>query len=164
MVTQKDNDNKLARRNDRPVAQRYWFDPFAELDRFFDDPFFFPHQRRFAMDRPRMHEGIPRVDISDEGNLILIKADMPGVPKENVDVLVEDNVLEIKARSEKELGDTTGNYIRRERRSSSFQRCFSLPDDVKADEIKAQMRDGVLHVTIPKVEPKEPKKVSVSIE
>ena len=159
----KEKENRLARTEDRPVARVGWFDPFEELDRFFEDPFFFPLGQRMMV-RPRISVGVPQVDISDEGDHIRIRADMPGVQKENVEVLVDDDVLEIKANVSEEHECTEGNFIRRERRSSSFHRSFVLPDTVKADLIRAGMKDGVLSVTIPKVEPKQPKKVAIDVD
>jgi HSP20 family protein len=162
-MNKNETERKLAKREDRPSRFGFWFDPFADFDRWFDDPFFFPAGRRMAM-RPHVNVGVPSVDISDEGDHIRIKADMPGVPKENVEVEVDDDVLEIKARTDESHEATDGNYIRRERRTSSFHRCFSLPDTVRSDEIKATMKDGVLSITVPKVEPKQPKKVSVDVD
>jgi HSP20 family protein len=95
---------------------------------------------------------------------IRIKADMPGVPKENVEVHIEDDVLEIKAHLDDAIEETKGNFIRRERRTSSFQRSFMLPDTVDKDAIKANMKDGVLNITIPKMEPKQPKKVPIDVD
>ena len=163
MTDEGNQENKLARTEEVPMARSFWFDPWENLDRFFDDPFFTPFSRR-AMIRPRLNVGVPSVDISDEVDHIRIRADMPGVPKENVEVHVQDDTLEIKAHQDEQEETTEGNYIRRERRTSSFQRCFVLPDTVKADEIKANMKDGVLTVSIPKVEPRTPTKVSVQVE
>jgi HSP20 family protein len=162
-MNQEGNENdKLARTEDRPMARRYWFDPFEEMERFFDDPWLFPRVR--GMGRPRLSVGVPSVDISDEVDHIRIKADMPGVPKENVEVHIDDEVLEIKAHLDQSEERTDGNYIRRERRTSSFQRSFVLPDSVDKDQIKANMRDGVLSISIPKVEPKQPKKVNIDVD
>ncbi len=155
-------DDKLARTEDRPVARSYWFDPFEQMERFFDDPWIFPRVRAVGM--PRLSVGVPSVDITDEVDHIRIKADMPGVPKENVEIQIDDDVLEINAKMDQSEERTEGNYIRRERRTSSFQRRFVLPDTVDRDGIKANMRDGVLSVTIPKVEPKQPKKVSIDVD
>ena len=162
MNHEKQVDNKLARTEDRPVARSYWFDPFEQMERFFDDPWFLNRVR--AVGLPRLSVGVPSVDITDEVDHIRIKADMPGVPKENVDIQIDDDVLEINANMDQSEERTDGNYIRRERRTSSFQRRFVLPDTVDKDAIKANMRDGVLSITIPKVEPQQPKKVSIDVD
>jgi HSP20 family protein len=156
------SDDKLARTEDRPMARSYWFDPFEEMERFFDDPWFFPRAKAIA--RPRLRVGVPNVDISDEVDHIRIRADMPGVPKENVEVHVDEDVLEIKAHLDETQEETGGNFIRRERRTSSFQRSFVLPDSVDKEAIKANMKYGVLNIQIPKVEPKEPKKVPINVD
>lgn len=162
MKEEVNNENVLARTEDRPMARSYWFDPFEHMDRFFDEPWFFPRVRDIA--RPRLSVGVPNVDIADEPDRIRIRADMPGVPKENVEVHIEDDILEIKASLDESEERTEGNYIRRERRTSSFQRSFVLPDTVDKDQIKANMRDGVLSISIPKMEPKEPKKVNIDVD
>jgi len=162
MNPERNKEDRLARTEDRPMARSYWFDPFEHMDRFFDDPWFFPRVRGLA--RPRINVGVPNVDISDEVDHIRIRADMPGVPKENVEVHIDDDVLEIKARMDESEEKTEGNYIRRERRTSSFQRSFVLPETVDKDDIKANMRDGVLSLTIPKVEPKQPKKINIDVD
>jgi len=162
MNHEKQVDSKLARTEDRPVARSYWFDPFEQMERFFDDPWFLNRVR--AVGLPRLSVGVPSVDITDEVDHIRIKADMPGVPKENVDIQIDDDVLEINANMDQSEERTDGNYIRRERRTSSFQRRFVLPDTVDKDAIKANMRDGVLSITIPKVEPQQPKKVSIDVD
>ena len=162
MNHEKQEDNMLARTEDRPVARSYWFDPFEQMERFFDDPWFLNRVRAVGM--PRLSVGVPSVDITDEVDHIRIKADMPGVPKENVEIEIDDDVLEINANMDRSEERTDGNYIRRERRTSSFQRRFVLPDTVDKDAIKANMKDGVLSITIPKVEPKQPKKVSIDVD
>ena len=156
-------ENRLARTDEVPMARTIWFDPWEDLDRFFDDPFFFPSSRRTSR-RPRIAVGVPNVDISDEQDHILIRADMPGVPKENVEVHVQDDVLEIRARQDEAEETTEDNLIRRERRTSSFQRQFVLPDTLRTEKIKATMKDGVLTIHIPKMEPKTPKKVPIKVE
>ncbi len=162
MNPQVKNDDKLARTEDRPMARSYWFDPFEHMDRFFDDPWLFPRVRGTA--RPRLSVGVPNVDISDEVDHIRIRADMPGVPKENVEVHIDDEVLEIKAHLDESEEKTDGNYIRRERRTSSFQRSFVLPDTVDKDQIRANMKDGVLSIRVPKMEPKQPKKINIDVD
>ncbi|MDD3693051.1 MAG: Hsp20/alpha crystallin family protein [Oscillospiraceae bacterium] len=92
-----------------------------------------------------------RVDVRDKKDQYIIEAEMPGIDKKNVNLEIEDNMLKISANiNEKtEQKDEDGRYIRRERRTGSFRRSFSL-ENIKADEIKAEMNNGILTIYCPK--------------
>lgn len=163
MMKRNDKDDGLARRDDRPAARSLWFDPWDDFDRFFkrffDQPALAP-----SMARSFELTGTPSVDIIDEETRILVKAEMPGVPKENVEVEVDGDMLEIKANIEHEEEEKDKNYLRRERRCTTFYRTFMLPDNVDKEGVHASMRDGLLMVTVPKKEPSKAKKKSVKVE
>jgi HSP20 family protein len=91
----------------------------------------------------------PAVDVKDEGEKYTIKADLPGISKEDVTVLIGDGVLDISAERKKETEEEGEGYLRKERGYYSFHRRLSLPDDAEED-VEAQMEDGVLRITIPK--------------
>ncbi|MDP4118674.1 MAG: Hsp20/alpha crystallin family protein [Bacillota bacterium] len=92
-----------------------------------------------------------KVDVRDKKDAYIIDAEMPGVDKKNVNIDIDDNMLTIWANVSEntEQKDEDGNYLRRERRTGSFKRSFSL-ENVKADEIKAEMNNGVLTIYCPK--------------
>lgn len=105
---------------------------------------------------------MPPVDVYETPEAIVLKAELPGIQKEDVDIQVERNVLTLKGERKAEREVKEENYYRLERQTGTFYRSFSLPHSVQADRIEASMRDGVLEVRLPKAEEAKPKKVKVS--
>ncbi|XP_037425436.1 17.4 kDa class I heat shock protein-like [Triticum dicoccoides] len=98
-----------------------------------------------------------RIDWKETPEAHVFKADVPGLRKEEVKVEVDDgNVLQISGERNKEQEEKTDTWHRVERSSGKFLRRFRLPENVKAEEIKAAMENGVLTVTVPKAEAKKP--------
>ena len=106
----------------------------------------------------------PSVDIEEKEDKYLIKADLPGVAKDDIEVKLENGVLSIRGEkhSESESGEGSKHH-RRERFHGSFARSFTLPDAVKIEDIDASYRDGVLSLTIPKAENVKPKTVDIKV-
>ena len=106
----------------------------------------------------------PSVDIEEKEDKYLIKADLPGVEKDDIEVKLENGVLSIRGekRTETETGEGTKHH-RRERFHGTFARSFTLPDAVKLEDIDASYRDGVLSLTIPKAENVKPKTVDIKV-
>ena len=90
------------------------------------------------------------VDVREKQNEYVIELAAPGLDKKDFNVDVQNNVLLISSEKEHKDENKDENYLRREFSYSTFQRSFSLPDGVKADDIKAKHQNGVLYVTIPK--------------
>ncbi|MGH8104256.1 MAG: Hsp20/alpha crystallin family protein [bacterium] len=105
----------------------------------------------------------PAVDIFETEDILMIKADLPGLNKDDVQVEVENNILTIRGEKKEEHEVKEENYYRQERSYGSFQRVFQLPRTVKADGINASFKNGVLEVTLPKVEAAKPKKIEVKV-
>lgn len=103
----------------------------------------------------------PLVDVKDEGDSISVTTDLPGVDKENVDIDVSDNMLTISAKCGKESGNSDEGYTRRERTYSMFSRTLTLPERVTTDGAKARLENGVLNVTLPKLQIEEKKKIMI---
>jgi HSP20 family protein len=111
------------------------------------------------------------IDLFEDDDNVVVKADLPGVHPENVDISIEDNTLTIKAEVEhntengNEHGDENGsnnhNYYVRERFYGSFHRAVSLPTDVDADATEASYENGTLTVTLPKAETVKPRRIEV---
>ncbi len=106
----------------------------------------------------------PSVDIDEEDDKYLIKADLPGVDKENINVKLENGVLSI--RGEKTTKTETGKGTKRhrtERFHGTFARSFTLPEAVKADQVEASYSDGVLSLVIPKQDEVKPKSIDIKV-
>jgi len=103
----------------------------------------------------------PRVDVEETENAVLLHADMPGIDKSNLKVQLENNTLIIRGERKYEKEDKSDKHFRSERAFGTFQRTFSLSDRIKAAEIKADYKDGVLTVTLPKAEEVKPKEIEI---
>lgn len=105
-----------------------------------------------------------RIDWKETPEAHVFKADMPGLKKEEVKVEVEEGkVLQISGERSKEQEEKTDRYHRVERSSGKFLRRFRLPENAKMEEVKACMENGVLTVTVPKVEEKKPEVKAIDI-
>lgn len=106
---------------------------------------------------------LPSVDIYDDGKVLILKADLPGMKKEDVDISLSDNVLTISGEKKKEEKVEKEKYFRYERTHGSFFRRFELPYDIDMEKIKAHMEDGVLEVRLPRTEEAHLKNRKISI-
>ncbi|MDD3629214.1 MAG: Hsp20/alpha crystallin family protein [Actinomycetota bacterium] len=104
----------------------------------------------------------PDVDIKETDKEIQIKADLPGMKLEDIEVSVDDDQLIIQGERKEEKEEKEKGYIRVERNYGSFYRAFNIGVPVKADQIKATYKDGVLEITVPKAEAKKPKKIAIT--
>jgi HSP20 family protein len=141
------------------------WDPFREMqnmrqvmDRFFDEPFLDP--QRLWLQRP---EGFPlALDVVENDEDYIVKASIPGVDPDQVEITLTDNVLTIKGESKSESDSEQKNYHVRERRYGSFMRSVTLPTAVDADKVDATHENGVLTLRLPKTEAVKPKRISVN--
>lgn len=106
----------------------------------------------------------PAVDIIDEKDDIRVRADLPGMKKEEIEVSVNNDTLSIKGekREEKEIKEK--DYVRSERYYGAFHRSFTLPAGVDSQKVNAAYKDGVLEITLPKREDAKPKQIKVDIK
>ena len=131
--------------------------PFDEMDRLFDRLFEGGFLRPFDWRLPewpgfrRFEERMPRVDLIDREEEVLVRAELPGVPKEALDVSLSDEYLTIKGETHEEK-EEKGEFYHSEIRHGSFARTVRLPETVEGGKAKAHFEDGVLEITIPKVE------------
>jgi HSP20 family protein len=93
---------------------------------------------------------IPRVDVIDRETEICVKAELPGVSKEDLDISLQESTLTIKATTKREETEEKGQYQRRETSRGEFQRTLRLPGPVLSDQAKATFKDGVLELVLPK--------------
>jgi HSP20 family protein len=129
--------------------------PFSRL---FDD-FFLP--RTTTEDGSLTWGWNPVVDIYDNEDNIVIKAELPGVSKKDIEIDIKDRVLTLKGERSADNEVKEDNYYRRERTYGRFERSFTLPANVDPDKIKADYNDGVLKIEVPKPEDQKPKQITV---
>ena len=127
-------------------------------NRVFGD-FYFPTNREEG-DLP-MWNWNPVVDVYDNDDNIVLKAEIPGIDKKDIEIDVKGRVLTLKGERSSDNEVKEDNYYRRERCFGKFERAFNLPVNVELDKIKANYKDGVLEIEIPKPEEKKPKQITV---
>ncbi|HEY9051625.1 MAG TPA: Hsp20/alpha crystallin family protein [Gammaproteobacteria bacterium] len=142
--------------------------PFEEFDRMFDNFFSRGWMRPSLLGRhdmpdlARPFEGrLPNVDVIDRDDEVLVRAELPGVDKDNVEVTLSDNAVTIKGSTHKEEKDEKGDYYRCEISSGSFSRTVGLPARVDTDKSKAVFKDGVLELKLAKKEKETRRSIKV---
>ncbi|MGA2606974.1 MAG: Hsp20/alpha crystallin family protein [Terriglobia bacterium] len=105
----------------------------------------------------------PPVDIYETEDAIVLKAELPGIDPQDVEVRVEDNTLYLKGERKYEKEVNEQNYHRIERSYGSFARSFSLPNSISAEKVKAEYKDGLLTLTMPKREEAKPKTIKIDV-
>jgi len=128
--------------------------PFEEYERRFEDLFrsHFPMTRAPWWTRLAVPAGevSSSVDIYEEGADVVVKAEIPGMKKEDIHVDINDKTVTIHGEKKKEEKIERKNYVRHERSYGSFARTFDLPEEVQTDKARASFKDGVLEVRVPK--------------
>ena len=138
------------------------------LDRVMEDMWRRPFPSLFGRDRwlPIRPLSIrtPSLDVYEEKDNVVIKAELPGMKKEDVEVNLAGETLTIKGEKKEDKEVKEDDYYRRERSYGSFLRSVALPCEVKSEEIKASFKDGVLEVRLPKTEEAKKKSIAVKID
>jgi HSP20 family protein len=142
------------------MANLVRWDPFRELadmrrswDRLFDENFLAPASANA--------QNAPLVDLYQTENEVHVKAAVPGVKPEDVDIQLDGDILTIKAETQHEEEKEEATYHLHERRYASYARSILLPTQVKADKAKAEVEDGILHLTLPKAEEAKAKVIKI---
>ena len=104
------------------------------------------------------------IDVVQKPEEIVVKASLPGVKPEEIEITVEDNVLTLKAESVKESESQESGYLIRERSAGTFYRALRLPDSVDTDKITPVYEHGVLTIALPKAEEKKKKQIKVHVQ
>jgi len=107
---------------------------------------------------------VPAVDIAEHEGDFVVRMELPGVKKDEVKITMQEGVLTIQGEKKQEKETKGSDYHRVERSYGSFQRSFTLPTTVKAENIDASFKDGVLEVTLPKAEEAKPKQIDVKVK
>ncbi len=168
---------EMIRRKDRRedlVPRSYWgtlwSNPVAmlsDMDRLFDD-FRSDWESLFVVPRTVQGDFIrqPLVDVTDAGDAFVVKAEVPGIKKDELSIEVTEDAIDISGESvsEKEERDKESGVLRRERHYARFQRSLPFPDKIVPDKVDAELKDGLLTVKVPKAAPPEKKTKKVAVK
>lgn len=153
----------------RKVAQARHLSPFEEMERMFGGMFPRSRVRPLQWEWPQwaepgsLAEGrMPRLDIIERDNEIKIRAELAGVDKKDIDVSVSDDTVTIRGHTKKEHKEEKGDFFRCEISQGEFARTATLPCEVDGDNARASFSDGILELTIPKME--HSKRRSIKVE
>ncbi|TAK87490.1 MAG: Hsp20/alpha crystallin family protein [Betaproteobacteria bacterium] len=138
--------------------------PFGDVERLFDE-FFGPRWLRpFGWQRPlaEVTAYVPSVDVIDREDEVVVRAEMPGYKKEDIEISVSGSTLTLKGETKAEEKEEKGDYYRCEISHGAFSRTVALPAEVDEAKTKASMKDGVLELTLPKVEKAKRRTITIS--
>lgn len=143
--------------------------PFEDMERFFESRFPSRWMLPFDWSIPSLSEAkvpfegkIPKVDIIDRDKELVVKAELPGIDKKDLDISVTKNTVTIQGSTSHEEKEEKGDYYRCEISRGSYSRSLSLPADIDEGKVKAKFKDGVLELTLPKLE--KAKRRTIKIE
>ncbi len=136
------------------------WDRFADVDALFDRML----PRLSMRDAARKMEWSPTADISETDTEFVIRAELPAVKKEDVQVLMDEGIITIKGERKQQKEEKSERYHRVESFYGSFERSFSLPENVKSDAVHCDSKDGILTVHIPKSGPTQSKPRQISVQ
>ena len=149
-------------------------DMFTEMDRLFNEfrssfeGLFLPERRwTLPIKMPRItlpEVRAPFCDLVDTGKEYKLCAEIPGIPKEKIDISIDKDSIEISAEAQTEIEDEKKGYVSRERSYSSFFRSMSFPEEVLPNKAEATYENGVLEIKVPKKKPTEAKKHKVKVK
>lgn len=131
------------------------WEPFGDIDRFFEEGFFSPQISRLSRDLA--------IDVYEDGGNIVAEMNLPGIDPSKVDISVVGHHLRVSGHREEEKEKKEKNYYSKEIRRGSFERVVRIPEDVDADKAKADYKDGVLKISLPKKGGEKTKKVKIEV-
>jgi HSP20 family protein len=127
-------------------------DLMDNVSQWFDD---------MLVDFPTGRSGMPAVDVRETEAEYLMEVDLPGLSEKDIDVKLDNSLLTISSKKEEKREEKKNGYLMRERRATSFCRSFVLPEEVDREKIGAEFKNGVLHLSFPKVPAAKPKTIEV---
>jgi HSP20 family protein len=132
-----------------------------EMNRLFD----------FSLSRPGYDDTsllggqwAPLVDIYDSKDNLVVKADLPGLSKDDIQVAIQENILTISGEKKQELNIREDEYLRTERFYGSFHRAITLPTEVDRTKVQANFKDGILELILPKKEEAKPQQIKIDVK
>jgi HSP20 family protein len=145
-----------------------WWDPVRDLssiqdkmNQLFEDTFTRTKGREEGLGTGMW---TPAVDIYETNDAVTVKAELPGLAREQVGIEIKDGLLTLRGERKVEKEVKEENYHRIERAYGTFQRSFSLPSTIDQEKISAALKDGVLELTLPKREQAKPKQITVAVK
>jgi HSP20 family protein len=160
-----DTDNRVnipVTSNKRQATKTAWpvlQHPILEMERAIDHFL----ERNWPLENLFQAEGLrmPSLDVVDRDNEVLVRAEVPGIDKKDLNVSITDNLLTIKGQTSHEKEQEKGDYYRHEISSSSFARSVTVPANVNAAKVVANLKDGILEIKLPKVEASKRRNIAV---
>ena len=159
----KEKGQEIKKVTPRPVVS-----PFEEMERFVESVFPRGWLRPFHWQRPWGRElmlpfegKMPAVDVIDRDDVVVVRAELPGVEKKDLDVSMGDNTVTIKGSTKREEKEEKGDYYRCETTRGAFTRTVALPAEVDGSKAKATFKDGLLELTLPKMEKSKRRSIEV---
>ena len=131
------------------------WEPFGELEKFFDEDFFTPVFQKISSDLA--------VDVYEKDNNIVAEMQIPGVDPKEINISIENNLLRVSGSRKEEKEEKKKNYYRKEIRKGAFERIVRLPAEVEESKAQAEYKDGVLKIIVPKAKTKS-KKISIKVK
>jgi HSP20 family protein len=162
MAIRKEKNNKLAVRPNKQkgkITAPRPYDLWSDVNQLFDsfrtnfDDLFWPWRESSAVTTYESQR-TPPMDVEDTGKSYEMHLEIPGISKDNIDIQVTQNGIEIKAECDETKEEKGKNWLRRECSGVNYYRTMEFPEDVKTDEVEAELTDGILFVNLPKLEPK----------
>ena len=129
-----------------------------EMDRLFKSPF-----TTFARPSQFLNGWAPAIDLYEDKDHLIVKVEIPGMTKEEIEVSLRDGVLSISGERKRDESHHQAGVYRSERSLGRFQRIVTLPKLVEAEKVKANYKDGVLTITLPKTEEAKPKQIEIKV-
>ena len=166
MAEQSKTEMQPAKSGELQKAPSRGLRPFEEMERMFDEFLGRSWLRPLRLERmpelARMWEGsLPKLDVIDRDNEVVVKAEVPGVKKEDLEISVTGDLFTIKGQTKREEKEEKGDYYRSEVSQGSFSRTVTLPAMVDEAGAQAQLKDGVLEVTLPKTEKSKKRAIKI---
>jgi HSP20 family protein len=137
--------------------------PFGDIDRLFEDFLGRGWLRPFSWERPpaEMPAFAPSVDVIDREDEVLVRAEVPGFRKEDIEISVSGTMLTIKGETKTEAKEEKGDYYRCEISRGAFARTLALPAEVDESKARAAMKEGMLELTLPKLEKSKRRRITI---
>jgi len=160
---------KAVKKSEPAKKSTNWLAPYEEFERLIDDYFNRNWPRTFRPDYTRLNDlwgtyemHSPSIDMIDRDNEVVVRVELPGVEKKNLDVSITDDTLTVKGTTSKELAEEKGDYYRSEIKKGSISRTISLPTGVDSSKADAKFKDGMLELTLPKIPATKRKTIKIT--